>query len=147
MSYATEIARALATPGGHLSVGRGGFVLHFENARLSGYDCDAIKAEAIAAGLPVIDSRDVPFELVVVLAVSGPMVAVNAAPSPRPWHGFAYAPLEFVAAAYRQAGAEVINLPGLPEADRWFDEHPPGPMADILRDWFDHVRGCGACHA
>ena len=55
--YDDYIARALATPGGHLSIGRGGFALHFENARLSGYDDDVIKAVAVAAGLPVIDSR------------------------------------------------------------------------------------------
>jgi hypothetical protein len=143
MSYAAEIATALATSGGHLSIGRGGFTLHFGNARLSGYECETIKAEALAAGLPVIDSRTIPFELAAVLAVSGPMVAVNQDPSPRPWHGFAYAPLSFVAAAYRRAGAEVVNIPDLPEADRWFDEHPPGPMADILQDWFQHVRQCG----
>jgi hypothetical protein len=60
--YSAEITRALATPGGHLSIGRGGFTLHYDNARLEGYDCDAVKAEAIAAGLPVIDSRPVPFD-------------------------------------------------------------------------------------
>jgi hypothetical protein len=147
MSYAADIARALATPGGHLSIGRGGFTLHFGNARLSGYDCEAIKAEALTAGLPLIDSRTVPFELAALLAVCGPMVAVNQNPSPRPWHGFAYAPLSFVAAAYRKAGAEVANIAELRDADRWFDQHPPGPMADILRDWFEHVRRCGGSHA
>ena len=99
MNYQEYIARALATEGGHLSVGRGGFTLHCGDARLSGYDCDTIKAEAIAAGLPVIDSRQVPF--VAVLAISGPMVAVNQPPSARPWHGLAYAPLSYVATAYR----------------------------------------------
>jgi len=143
MSYATEITTALATAGRHLSIGRGGCALHFGNARLSGYDCETIKAEARAAGLPLIDSRTVPFELAVVLAVCGPMVAVNQKPSPRPWHGFAYAPLSFVAAAYRKAGAEVVTIPELPEADCWFDEHPPGPMAEILQEWFEHVRRCG----
>jgi hypothetical protein len=49
--------------------------------------------------------------------------------------------LAFVAAAYRRAGAEVLNIPYLPEADRWFDQHPPGPMADMLQNWFEHVRG------
>ena len=82
--YQTEIARALTTPGGHLSIGRGGFTLHFENARLEGYDCDTIKAAAIAAGLPVIDTRSAPFELIAKLVVKGPMVAVNAPPGPRP---------------------------------------------------------------
>jgi hypothetical protein len=58
--YETYIARALATPGGHLSIGRGGFTLHFENSRLSGYDCEFIKKVATDAGLPVIDSRMIP---------------------------------------------------------------------------------------
>jgi hypothetical protein len=75
--YDRDIARALATAGGHLSIGRGGFTLHSENSRLEGYDCDTVKAAAIRAGLPVIDSRSVPFTLVAQLAVKGPMIAVN----------------------------------------------------------------------
>ncbi len=59
--YDTDIARALRTPGGHLSIGRGDFTLHYEHSRLSGYDRDVIKKAAIAAGLPVIDSRMIPF--------------------------------------------------------------------------------------
>ena len=55
--YADYLARAVATPGGHLSIGRGGFILHFEHSRLSGYDCETNKAAAVAAGFPVIDSR------------------------------------------------------------------------------------------
>ena len=123
--YDDYIRRALATPGGHLSIGRGGFILHFENSRLSGYDDDVIKAVAIAAGLPVIDSRMVPFELAAKLAVNGPMTAVNAEPSPRPWHALAYAPLAAVAAAYRKAGADVINVPEDPEYDGCFAAMPP----------------------
>src|SRR3954466_5989275 len=72
---------------------------------------------AVAAGLPVIDSRMVPFERAAKLAVSGPLVAVNEPPSPRPWHGLSYAPLQAVAAAYRKAGAEVCNIPEHPEHD------------------------------
>ena len=147
MSYQEYIARALATEGGHLSVGRGGFTLHYDNARLSGYDCDTIKAEAIAAGLPVIDSREVPFELVLVLAVSGPLVAVSQAPSARPWHGFADAPLSYVAAAYRRAGAEVHNIEDDPNLTAWFDEHPPGSMADLLRSWLEHIQRAAVLYA
>jgi hypothetical protein len=78
--YGDYITSALRTEGGHLSVGRGGFTLHFgRGARLSGYDCESLKACFIAAGLPVIDSRMVAFEDVVRLAVRGPMVAVGAA--------------------------------------------------------------------
>lgn len=109
--YADEIARALATPGGHLSIGRGGFTLHYDHCRLSGYDCETVKAECIAAGLPVIDSRCVAFGVVWDLAVHGPMIAVCDGVSDPPYHAFSFAPLAVVAEAYRKAGAEVFNLP------------------------------------
>jgi hypothetical protein len=116
--YADYIVRALATEGGHLDIGRGGFCLHFgRGARLSGYDCDTIKAECIAAGLPVIDSRMVSFDEVARLAIRGPMTAVGEPPSPPPYHALSYAPLAIVAAAYRAAGAEVWNL-AVREPDR-----------------------------
>ncbi|SEE66164.1 hypothetical protein SAMN05519104_6945 [Rhizobiales bacterium GAS188] len=105
------IAPALATDGGHLMIGRGGFSLRFaRGAALSGYDCETIKAACIAAGLPVIDSRMVEFGAVARLAVNGPMIAVGEAASPPPYHAFSYAPLAVVAASYRDAGAEVWNL-------------------------------------
>ncbi len=109
--YADSIARALATEGGHLSLGRGGATLYFEHARLSGCLEEQIKAEAIAAGLPVIDSRELPFEAAYDLAVRGPMVAVGEQPSPPPYHALSFAPLAVVAEAYRAAGAEVFNVP------------------------------------
>lgn len=106
------IARAFATVGGHLAIGRGGYTLHYDRGcRLSGYDVEPIKAACIAAGLPVIDSREVPFEVVVKLAVGGPMVAVGEEPDAAPWHALAFVPLRVVAEAYGQAGAEVHNLP------------------------------------
>jgi len=109
--YDVHIVRALATEGGHLSIGRGGFSLYFDRgAHLSGYDCETVKAACIAAGLPVIDSRGVEFAAVARLAINGPMIAVGEPPSPPPYHAFAYAPLALVAAAYRAAGAEVVNL-------------------------------------
>ena len=108
--YDEHIARALATTGGHLAIGRGGATLYFQNGWLSGADAEQIKAECIAAGLPVIDSRAVPFDVVYDLAVRGPMVAVGQAAGPAPWGALSYAPLDMVAEAYRAAGAEVINL-------------------------------------
>jgi hypothetical protein len=118
--YGDYIISALHTEGGHLSIGRGGFTLYHERgARLIGYDCEPIKACCIAAGLPVIDSRVVAFEDVVRLAVRGPMVAVGEAASQPPYHALAYAPLRVVAQAYREAGAEVFNIPG-----------PAGPAAE-----------------
>ena len=110
--YGDYIREALATEGGHLAIGRGGFTLYFaRGAYLSGHDCDTIKTACIAAGLPVIDSRALPFEVVCDLAVRGPMVAVGEPASPPPWGAFSYAPLAAVADAYRAAGAEVWNLP------------------------------------
>src|SRR6267154_3774754 len=66
-----------------------------------------------AASLPAIDSRMVAFEDVVRLAVRGPMVAVGEEASPPPYHALSFAPLGVVAQAYRAAGAEVFNVPGL----------------------------------
>src|SRR5712692_3314876 len=111
--YGDYISSALRTEGGHLSIGRGGFTLYYaRGARLSGYDCESIKACCIAAGLPVIDSRMVAFEAVVRLAVGGPMTAVGEDPSPQPYHALSYAPLAVVADAYRAAGAECSISPG-----------------------------------
>jgi hypothetical protein len=109
-----DIAAALTTPGGHLSIGRGGFTLHYRNgAILSGYGCEAIKARCIAAGLPVIDSRCVASDIVVQLTLGGPLVAVGREPEPSPWHCLSYAPLHAVAVRYAAAGAEVWNIPGV----------------------------------
>ena len=109
--YDEYIAHALATEGGHLSIGRGGATLHFEHGWLSGCREDVVLAEAIAAGLPIIDSRWVPFDEVWALAVRGPMIAVGRPPSPPPYHALSYAPLDVVAEAYRAVGAAVYNLP------------------------------------
>ena len=107
--YDDYVASALGTEGGHLSIGRGGFTLYYAHgARLSGYDCEQVKACCIAAGLPVIDSRLVAFEDVVRLAVRGPM---GEEASPPPCHALSYAPLSLLANAYRAVGAEVFNIP------------------------------------
>ena len=111
------IAEALTTEGGHLSIGRGGFILWYrDGCRLLGHDSEPIKAACIEAGLPVIDSRGVAFDAVARLVIRGPMVAVGAPPDPPPHGPLSYVPLVAVAAAYRAAGAEVVNLPE-PTAD------------------------------
>lgn len=112
--YSADIAAALATEGGHLSIGHGGFTLHYrDGAMLSGYGCEAIKAQCIEAGLPMIDSRNVDLDMVLLLTLRGPLVAVGLEPEPAPWHGLSYAPLKAVAAAYAAAGAEVWNIAGI----------------------------------
>lgn len=116
--YDDYIASALRTEGGHLSIGRGGFTLHYaRGARLSGYDCETIKACCIGAGLPVIDSRMVAFEDVVRLAVRGPMAAVGEDQSPPPYHALSYAPLAVLADAYRASGARVQHWPACDGCD------------------------------
>jgi hypothetical protein len=93
-------------------LGRGGFTLYYaRGVRLSGYDCEQVKACCIAAGLPVIDSRLIAFEDVVRLAVRGPMAAVGEEANPPPYHALSYAPLSVLTGAYRAAGAEVFNIP------------------------------------
>jgi hypothetical protein len=106
------IGRALRTEGGHLSIGRGGFSLHFgRGCTLSGYDWESIKATCISCGLPIIDSREIPFDEAFRLAVRGPMIAVGQPADAPPWGSLSNAPLRVVAAAYRAAGADVVNLP------------------------------------
>jgi hypothetical protein len=106
------IERAKETAGGHLTVGRGGFTLHFgEGSTLSGYDIDKMKALCIDAGLPVIDSRCVEFDKVAELAISGPMVAVGSAPKFFLSRAFSYVSLAEWVASYRAAGAEIHNMP------------------------------------
>jgi hypothetical protein len=109
--YATYITRALATEGGHLVIGRGGFTLSFgPGATFSGYDIEPMKNACITAGLPVIDSRLMDFGVVVRLAINGPLVAVGQAPDEPPYQAYSYAPLAVVAKSYREAGALVWNL-------------------------------------
>lgn len=138
--YSDYIQRAKHTDGGHLHIGRGGFTLHFGSSRLSGYDCERIKSLCIFAGLPVIDSRTVSIDIVAKLAVSGPMIAVNAAADPPPWHALAYAPLCTVAAAYRRAGAEVFNIPESIFDERGFANVQDGPLATMIDGWLAYVR-------
>ncbi|MBA3942911.1 MAG: hypothetical protein C0520_17055 [Sphingopyxis sp.] len=112
-NYGETIAKALATQGGHLFIGRGGFSLHYETGWLSGgYDCEPVKAAPIAAGLPGIDSRKVNVGKVADLALRGPMIAVGKPPDPPPWRALSYAPLAAGAEAYARAGADVLNMPG-----------------------------------
>ena len=111
-SWSAHIERALATEGGHLTIGRYGYSLYFgRSCSLSGYDLDDMKAACIAAGLPVIDSRSADIEKVATVVIRGPMVAVGETPSAPPWHALSYTPLQHVAELYRAVGADVHNLP------------------------------------
>jgi hypothetical protein len=132
------IEEAKRTAGGHLHIGRGGYTLHGPS-QLSGYDCDAVKARCIAAGLPVIDSRNVAFDRAANLSVRGPMIAVGKAPDPPPWNAFSYAPLGVVAAAFRKAGAQVFNIAEDDLNEAAFPDLPNGPLKSVIEGWHDYV--------
>ena len=56
--------RAALIPGNYLQIGRGGFILHYDDIRVSHRDSDCdFKHAAIKACLPVINSRPAPFEI------------------------------------------------------------------------------------
>lgn len=130
---------AKQTPGGHLHIGRAGYTLHAASSCLSGYDCDAVKSACIAAGLPVIDSRDIAMERAANLAVHGPMIAVDKAPDPPPWNAFSYAPLGVVAAAYREAGADIFNIAEADLDETAFPDLPNGSLKSVIEGWHDYV--------
>lgn len=115
---AERISRALTVDGAHLFVGQGRYTFYYAlGTTLSGYDVIPMKAACIAAGLPVIDSRMLPFDTALHLAVHSPMIAVGEPPDAQPWHGWAHAPLRHVAALYHAAGAEVVNLPDVTDTN------------------------------
>ena len=66
---AERIKLTLAVENGHLRIGRSGYTLPYaKGTTLSGYDVERMKADSIAGGLPVIDSRDLDFDLLIQLA-------------------------------------------------------------------------------
>lgn len=135
--YRALVAKARATPGGHLAIGPEGCTLHWAEpdeaipvppegdrpghtlrartgGRLSGANPAVLKALCLRAGVPVLDCSRVPFAVAVALVARGPMVAVGEAPDPPPWHALSHAPLAHVAALYRAAGAEALHVPDAP---------------------------------
>ena len=105
------ITQALAVPGGHLAIGRGGYSLHFKRgATTSGYDIEEMKARCIARGLPVIDMREIPFAILAVEIIRNPLVAVGEEPDPEPWSSLDKAPLISLAYRYRSLGGAVFNI-------------------------------------
>ena len=108
------ILQALASEGGHLEVSRFGHTLHYGRDRETDQgEVEELKRTCLAAGLPVIDTRDVPANLLGWLALSRPLVAVGRPADPRPWETLSFAPLRHVAKLYWDVGAEVSNMPGI----------------------------------
>lgn len=114
------IALAIATPGAHLQVGPAGYALYCGSGIVvGGADCDPVKAACIAADLPVIDCRGLDTHALHWIVDTVPIAAVDVPVSPLPWGPLSFAPLAVVAALFRVAGAEVLNIeePGTWERD------------------------------
>ena len=109
---ARYIEQAARTTGGHLCIDRSGYTLHYAaGSTLSGCRVEPMKTACIAAGLTVIDSRMLDFDMVLDLATRGPLAAVGGPQSSPPPSGPGQAPLSHVVTLYRAAGAEVTNPP------------------------------------
>lgn len=93
--------------------GRGGHTIHIDKeegtqCRLEGYGLNDEEAkEVIDLGIPYIDSRTIPDDLITA-TISIPMVSLNS--DPAPWGSMSYAPIAVVAAAYKLLGARVENI-------------------------------------
>lgn len=102
---------ALATEGGHVSIGHGGASVHYAHepgaaATLSGYSlthCYTALA-AMVAGAPWVDTRPVAD---VGRLIRAPMIACGRAADPRPWHGLSFAPRAHVFETLRRLGAHL----------------------------------------
>ena len=100
-----------AVPGGHLSVGRRGYRLDFKQGTTnSGYDIEEMMAHCVAQGLPMIDTREIPFAILAMEVIRNPLVAVGEEPDPEPWSGLHKALLVAFARWYRDLGGSVFNV-------------------------------------
>ena len=109
---AKYVRQALSVKDGHLWIGHYGYVLQYtRGGSACGYDVEAMKQACIAAGLPVIDCRMFSQDELVVLHGRLPIIAVDRPTGPQPCGKLSCASLAYVANLYRQAGAEVLNLP------------------------------------
>jgi len=109
--YGQYITSALQTEGGHLSIGRGGFILWFgRGARLSGYDASISRRTASRLARRSSTAGWSPSKISCAsLSVDRWRRSVRRR-ARRPYHALSFAPLCVVAQAYRAAGAEVFNL-------------------------------------
>jgi hypothetical protein len=106
----------------YVSIGRHGWTAHAGNSRLSGHypDLNAVPRLAARVGLPVLDSRSIPEDLLI-QALHIPLVATEGQADSPPWNWLSKAPLAYVAAEYKKLGATVWNVPGVSEAQQLVD--------------------------
>lgn len=99
--------------GGYLSIGRGGWALHYSgNDTLSGYGGidSRIPQACILAGVPTIDTSVIPYPEILD-SVRFPMIAVSPQEvDERPWSSLSYAPFLEIAFRYHSLGAKLYNV-------------------------------------
>jgi hypothetical protein len=106
----------------YVSIGRYGWTAHAGSSRLSGHypDLEAVPRLAARVGLPVLDSRAIPEDLLI-QALRIPPAATEGEPDPPPWNWLSKAPLAHVAAEYKKLGATVWNVPGVSDSEHLAD--------------------------
>jgi hypothetical protein len=99
---------------GYLTIGRGGWTLHHSrHGWTSGYGADTSGTVRAARrlGVPVIDSRTVPDDLIgLTLPAPIPAHPDMDEPDAPPWGSFAKAPLPVIEALYHRMGATLDNV-------------------------------------
>ncbi len=114
--YIRETARSLRETlrnGGYLSIGRGGTTLRCSDAHrveCQWYDA-AYHALARRLHIPIVDTRSVPDDRIVKVAVSWPMACVDARNADTPPYGpFSHAPLSCMLPRWASVGATLENV-------------------------------------
>ena len=113
--YIRDTARSLRETihtGGYLSIGRGGTTLHCSDrhrVECQWYD-EAYHALARRLHIPIVDTRSVPDDRIVEVAVSWPMACVDPRNAdPPPYGSFSHAPLPYMLGRWKAVGATIEN--------------------------------------
>lgn len=108
--------RAAIKNEGYCEIGLGGWSIHYDNGcHLAGYGDakDAMVQAAILVGIPTVDLTTAPRDALYDNVVKMPMIGVNRVDK-KPkggWHGFSYAPLDYVFERWAKLGATMYNWP------------------------------------
>lgn len=101
-----------ALRGGWLSIGRGGWTLHYEKgARLSHYGGldEPIPQCCLLLHIPIIDTTTIPDDRITE-TIRFPMAAFEGECDEPPYNSLSFAPLDHVASLYKGLGATLYNL-------------------------------------
>lgn len=122
------IQSALNTKDAYVTIGKGDTALHYQdqarnetgthifgNGTLSGFGCREARMYQ-RLGIPLIDMSDADYHRLAEAVIRGPLVAYGTREPDAPredgrYGSLAYAPLEYVAGLYYNAGCVVHNMP------------------------------------